>query len=124
MPVELKNEKTDYLNSIIKNNASKRRTLKEELKTLRTQAANCAMDRTYNKKHYYIKGILESIRNSISHGNFSITPNGDIEDTIITFKDYDKDELAFELNITIRQIKEMMSTVRIVQNDNKKRMIK
>ena len=77
-----------------------------------------------NKKHYYIKGILESIRNSISHGNFSITPNGDIEDTIITFKDYDKDELVFELNITIRQIKEMMSTVRIVHNDNKKRMIK
>ena len=124
MPIELKDEKVDYLNSIIKNNASRRRTTKEELKELRIKANKCAMDRTYNKKHYYIKGILECIRNSISHGNFSITPNGDVEDTIITFKDYDKDELVFELNITIKEIKQMMSTVKIAQNNNKKRMIK
>ena len=124
MPNELKREKTNTLNTMIKKMNTVKKELKEEIKSLRIQANKCAMDRTYNKKHYYVKGILECIRNSISHGNFSITPNGDVEDTIINFKDYDKDELVFDLSITIREIHEMMSTLRIAQNDDKKRMIK
>lgn len=54
-----------------------------------------------NPKYLENDGIINGIRNSISHGNYEIIPNIDIINTMIVFKDIDNDIITFQGKISI-----------------------
>ena len=105
-----------------KNNITEMKKNKKELDKLQNSKKD-------NKDYYYNKYLIEYIRNSICHGNVDIIPAGTIDETIIRFRDYDKDELVFEYELTVLDIKKIISAnvlklevIGIVNSVNKKHL--
>ena len=65
-------------------------------------------DRRINNKYYTNRYIVERLRDSISHGNVYIIPNGEIVNTIIRFEDIYDDKLVFSLDIRLEELKRLL----------------
>ena len=74
-----------------------------------------------HKKYLYNKTIIERLRDSISHGNVLIKPNGAIEDAIIQFQDKYNGEVAFELEVSLKTLKFTLDEcIKTICSDEKK----
>ena len=93
------------LTSRLKNAYERREEYIKSHEEKETAAYGIMQDKCDNEKYYYNKELIERIRDSISHGNVYIEPNGEIADAIIKFKDVFKGEVAFELDISLRDLK-------------------
>lgn len=101
-------DKIDKISSIIESLMPKIILLEEKLSNLQYELLSVTNDLEVNKKHFENKAVIEGIRNSISHGNFTIKMDSiidvNVETCFINFKDYDKnDKIVFDLDISLRR---------------------
>ena len=69
-------------------------------------------DYKLNEKYYRNRAIIEGLRNSIAHGHVRIKrfeSTGDIDDTVINFKDIYKGKLTFELSMTLKELEKLIN---------------
>lgn len=100
---EEKINKVSLISELFKN---KIELLSIELAELKIGLLSVENDLDVNKKYFENRAIIEGIRNSISHSNFTVNLssiiNTDVEKIYINFKDYDKDNnLVFDLDINL-----------------------
>ena len=64
------------------------------------------LDHEEHYDHNYNKELFTRIRDSLSHGNIEIIPNGPIENTVVRFMDYDHSgRLVLDLSLSIDEIR-------------------
>ena len=109
MEQEKKDRIIKDLYETIKDIESTKKSNVKDVQKHRKDLEHLQKDKKENPKYYYNKYLLEYIRNSICHGNVDIIPAGSIDETIIRFRDYYKEEPVFEFDITVGQLKVLFS---------------
>ncbi|MDD3242051.1 MAG: hypothetical protein PHQ64_04725 [Bacilli bacterium] len=130
-----KNYSKEKINQVAENAGLKKRKtidLKNKLELLKKELILVSEDFVNNKKYFENRYIIEGIRNSISHNNYSVEidsfNNIDVNKFYIRFNDYDKDNnLVFDLNISLygfTTLFEKENTSRIREYIEEKRKIR
>ena len=95
---------------VVNNNIiSLRKTLGAETKAYKAldeEIFEYYLDHEEHYDHNYNKELFTRIRDSLSHGNIEIIPNGPIENTVVRFMDYDHSgRLVLDLSLSIDEIR-------------------
>ncbi len=95
---------------VVNNNIiSLRKTLGAEIKAYKAldeEIFEYYLDHEEHYDHNYNKELFTRIRDSLSHGNIEIIPNGPIENTVVRFMDYDHSgRLVLDLSLSIDEIR-------------------
>ena len=119
-------DKIELIKGIIADLRTNRDELDRRFDELTTKIEYVRKDRSENSVNFHNQKLIEAIRNSLSHGNVKIIPNGMLRDSIMTFEDYNENnELVFRLNISIDEIDKILNTsINSLTNKKKRRWIR
>lgn len=96
---DINKAKQIYENTVLK--------LEEEIKSLQKEL-DILKDKILNEKYYMNKYIINSIRNSIAHGNYTVSNIKSYDEAVVEFSDIYEDKLTFKAKIKLTNFIQMI----------------